>query len=42
MLSKMRNADGDLPEEVAVYRSGLTAEEREDIEGKCAEMGLRG
>lgn len=34
MLSKMRDADGELPEHVAVYRSGLTASEREDIESQ--------
>jgi DEAD/DEAH box helicase domain-containing protein len=32
MLSKMRNADGELPDHVAVYRSGLTSDEREEIE----------
>ena len=32
MLAKMRNAEGDLPEQIAVYRSGLTADEGEDIE----------
>ncbi|MCC7337715.1 MAG: DEAD/DEAH box helicase [Pirellulaceae bacterium] len=34
MLSKMRDADGELPKHVAVYRSGLTASEREDIESQ--------
>lgn len=32
MLSKLRDGSGQLPEEVAVYRSGLTAQERETIE----------
>jgi DEAD/DEAH box helicase domain-containing protein len=32
MLAKMRSADGELPDHVAVYRSGLTSKEREEIE----------
>jgi DEAD/DEAH box helicase domain-containing protein len=34
MLAKMRRPNGDLESHVAVYRSGLTAEERETIEGQ--------
>ena len=34
MLAKMRNSDGNLPEHVAVYRSGLTTEEREQTEAQ--------
>ena len=34
MLAKMRKTNGELESHVAVYRSGLTAEEREKIEGE--------
>jgi DEAD/DEAH box helicase domain-containing protein len=34
MLAKMRKPNGELESHVAVYRSGLTAEEREKIEGE--------
>lgn len=34
MLAKMRKSNGELESHVAVYRSGLTAEERETIEGQ--------
>lgn len=37
MLAKMRNSEGELPKHVAVYRSGLTSDEREEIEGNLRE-----